>query len=362
MSSTEFDIEQPDALTAYLRATGRLSHDECIAVSVLAGGVSNRCVRVTRGNGEEWVLKQALTKLRVKVDWFSDPRRIEREADGIRWLERLAPPGAIVPLLFVDPQHHLLAMKAVPQPHRNWKSLLLREAPKPEHVEQFATLLGTLHRNAFLRRGEVEPVFRDRSFFETLRLEPYYAYTAEQVPLAREFLDALIERTRSRCLTLVHGDYSPKNVLVRPAGDGRGERLILLDHEVIHWGDPAFDLGFSLTHLLSKAHHLTTARTAFAQAAREYWETYRRALGDAPWLAGLESEASKHALGCLLARVAGRSPLEYLDAGERRRQAGAVLSLITDPPDTVDALVSRFLALLDIARARKTHPCQQSND
>ena len=112
---------------------------------VLAGGVSNRTVLVEfpeRPSRESWVLKQALAKLRVKVDWFSDPARIGREALGLRHLAALAPPGTITPLVFEDPAHHLLAMAAVPQPHENWKSRLLAGRVEPEHAGQFGSLLG----------------------------------------------------------------------------------------------------------------------------------------------------------------------------------------------------------------------------
>src|SRR3954469_18181695 len=115
----DLDIEQPGALTTYLRATGRIPADEDPAITVLAGGVSNRTVLVTRPTGESWVVKQALEKLRVAVDWFSDPRRIEREALALQHLPDLAPPGTITPLVFEDPANHLLAMQAVPQPHAN---------------------------------------------------------------------------------------------------------------------------------------------------------------------------------------------------------------------------------------------------
>src|SRR5262245_15200966 len=96
------DIEQHDALADYLRRTGRIAPDEAIAARTLAGGVSNRTVLVERPNGEAWVLKQALAKLRVAVDWFSSPERIQREALGLRWLARLAPLGTITALIFED--------------------------------------------------------------------------------------------------------------------------------------------------------------------------------------------------------------------------------------------------------------------
>src|SRR5579862_9716610 len=176
------DIEQPDALSSYLRQTGRVAQGEELQIQTLAGGVSNKTVLVETSGGQAWVLKQALAKLRVKVDWFSDPVRIEREAEGIRWLEKLAPPGSITPLVFEDRSHHLLAMQAVRKPHENWKTLLLNGQIDPNYVKQFGELLGTIHRRGWEQREELAKVFADRSFFESLRIEPYYQYSATQVP------------------------------------------------------------------------------------------------------------------------------------------------------------------------------------
>lgn len=326
------NIECAADLLGYLRAHGHVGKDERPRLVILPGGVSNRTVLVERDNGGHWVLKQALAKLRVASDWFSSPDRIHCEALGLRWLAELAPPGAIPKLIFEDHEHHLLAMEAVPQPHENWKTVLLRGEVNDGAVEQFGRLLGTIHRRAQARAAELEPVFRDRTFFETLRLEPYYACAGERAPAARPFLAELIAETRATRLSLVHGDFSPKNILVR---DGR---LVLLDHEVIHWGDPAFDLGFSLTHFLSKAHHLPRHRPAFTRAAHLYWKSYGDHAG--------ENRAVKHTLGCLLARVDGRSPLEYLNEDERCRQRAAVLRLAAAPPEKIDDLIDRFISCL----------------
>ncbi len=160
-------------------------------------------------------------------------------------------------------------------------------------------------------------MFRDRSFFESLRLEPYYGHALANIPEA-SFLRDLMEQTRQRRFALVHGDYSPKNILIHES------RLVLLDHEVIHFGDPAFDIGFSLTHILSKAHHLSEHRVELSKMAHHYWASYRSALGDSSWDPDFEHYAVQHALGCLIARVAGKSPLEYLTDAERKIQAQAV--------------------------------------
>lgn len=336
------DIEQHDQLIAWLREAGHVKIDERIECETLAGGVSNRTVLVRRldHDNDDWVIKQALEKLRVKADWFSDPKRIRVEALGIRWMEKLAPPGTITPLIFEDREQQLLAMQAIPQPHENFKTRLLRGDIRHDDMQQFGALIGTIHRHACdteSQREAASTAFNDRSFFESLRLEPYYGFAGEQVADAQPFLAALIEDTRQTQLTIVHGDYSPKNILIH------NDKLILLDHEVIHFGDPAFDIGFSMTHLLSKAHHLANHREAFADAAKVYWSSYCKAIGDVAWRDDLEPRAVRHTLGCLLARVAGRSPLEYLTDAERRAQLNAVVSMLDSPPTHIADLIPRFL-------------------
>ncbi len=339
------DIEDAAALVAYLERTARIGTDEAVRVEVLHGGVSNRTVWLERDSGEAWVLKQALAKLRVPVDWFSSPERIHREAVGMEWLARLTPAGSTTELLFEDREEYLLAMRAVPRPHDNWKTVLLAGTICADHFRQFARLLAAIHREGYHRRAELAGVFGDRSYFESLRLEPYYGYSAQQAPAAAEFLHALIGETLDCRITLVHGDYSPKNILIHEG------RLVLLDHEVIHFGDPAFDLGFSLTHFLSKAHHLPALRCDLLRMAREYWSHYLAALGQADWTKGLEARAVRHTLACLLARAVGRSPLEYLDAAQRTRQRDAVLRIIPGAPGTITDLISVF----------EEHLCQSSS-
>jgi aminoglycoside phosphotransferase (APT) family kinase protein len=325
------DIEDGDALRDYLRRTGRIAPAADVATEVLAGGVSCKTVRVDLSDGRSWVLKQALARLRVRAEWFSDPARIHREAAGLRWLARLAPAGATVDFVFEDFPAHVLAMTAVPGPHANWKTGLLERGPEADHAAQFGRLLGTIHRQALEHATELKAAFGDITFFDQLRLEAYYRTAATNVPAAADFYLGLIADTLANRVTLVHGDYSPKNILEH---DGR---LVLLDHEVVHWGDPGFDLGFALTHLLAKARHLPRHRDAFVHAAAEFWSGY----GDetAGLFAGLEPRAVRHALGCLLARVEGRSPLEYLTPPERAALRADVLAQLPTPPLAVPALI-----------------------
>lgn len=326
------DIENPAELREYLKVTGRIGREEEIDSRVLAGGVSCKTVLVRRRDGAAWVLKQALAKLRVRADWFSEPERIHREAAGLRRLAALAPAGAVVDFVFEDHAAHVLVMAAVPEPHENWKTMLLTRGPEHDHAEQFGRLLGSIHRCAAEHADELRAEFGDTTFFEQLRLDAYYRAAAAKVPAAAVFYARLIEETLANRVTLVHGDFSPKNVLVV------GGRLVLLDHEVIHWGDPAFDVGFGCTHLVAKARHRQAQRAGFVQAAQIFWQTYAREM--AGRFPGLEARAVRHTLGCLLARAEGRSPLEYLSAEERDALRDDVLALLPSEGMTMADLVS----------------------
>ena len=327
------DIENSDALLRYLRENGHISADETPDLECLSGGVSNRTVLVRREGGADFVVKQALEKLRVAVDWRSDPCRSGREAFGLKWLTRLVPAGTVPRLLFEDPENHLLAMQAVPEPHRNWKSVLLSGEIDDNLVIEFGSLLGGIHSRALESNEALSQIFENRSFFRSLRLEPYYSFAASRNPVAMPFMQDLVNQTERICETLVHGDYSPKNVLVH-AG-----RLVLLDHEVIHWGDPAFDLGFSITHFLGKANHCAPFRDMFLGATRAYWESYQKCAGALGNSHEFERRVVQHTLACLLARVDGRSPLEYLTDSQRQRQRTIALNLMNQSPESVNELL-----------------------
>ncbi len=335
------DIERPEELLGYLRAQGILGPEGLPAMRTLLGGVSNRAVLVEIPPRSPFVVKQALSRLRVAVEWRAEPARIHREARALEYLSSLVPSGSVPQLLFEDRHHHLIGMSAVPRPHRNWKELLLEGQLSLDHVGQFAILLGTIHSKSSVDPGLARGEFADRSFFESLRMEPYYRYSAQQVVAAGPFFGRLIEETLAARLALVHGDYSPKNILIYRDG------LVLLDHEVVHFGDPAFDVGFSLTHLLSKAIHVAGRRRDFLEAARIYVRRYLECLEGMEWRGELEPRAVRHTLGCMLARVVGRSPLEYLAPAEQQTQLRFVLQWIPRPQPRLSDLIDAFSEELD---------------
>jgi 5-methylthioribose kinase len=337
----QFDIEDFDALRNYLTTRGSVEAGETVSFKNLHGGVSNRTVKVAWADGHGWVLKQALAKLRVNVDWFSSPERIGVEAKALRWLNQLAPPGTTPAFVFEDMPHYLMGMEAIPEEHENWKAVLLSGRIISDHFEQFGLLLGTIHRRSSESMPEVSKLFADTTYFENLRLDPYYIYTAQKIAGANLFLNALAQETLHHKDCLVHGDFSPKNTLIYR------NKLILLDYEVVHVGDPAFDVGFALTHFLSKANHSPSERNRLASAAELFWQVYLEAISQLDWAPELEPRVVRHTLGCLLARVAGKSPLEYLTPTEGVRQQETVLTLMAHPPNSVSNLIDNFICKIE---------------
>ena len=333
-------VEEPASLASYLAQRGYAMEES----RILPGGVSNDTVLVRLADGSSIVVKQARAQLKTAAEWKSDPARIRQEALAMEWLSRWTPAGSIPRLLFLDAANHILAMEAVPQPHQEWKRLLLSGDIHLDHFSKFGELLAAIHRGSYEERVEVEPPFRDQSFFVSLRLEPYYLYAADREPRAAVFLRELVLETQARRFALVHGDYSPKNVLVC------GDQLVLLDHEVANFGEPTFDVGFGLTHFLSKALHLPDNRERLRAGAHAFWRAYRSGLPAIPEFTDVSERSVRHTLGCLMARVAGKSVLEYLTPTECEAQREIVHRCMEKIPASVEDLIDQFVDCLDPTR------------
>ncbi|MFP6648678.1 MAG: phosphotransferase [Pirellulaceae bacterium] len=315
----EIDSENVAGILAEL---GWISPEEPLRVCLLTGGVSNMVMHVHRespGGGsisrKEFVLKQARHQLAVEEPWFCSVERLEREVLVLKACQRLLQTEQTLPLavgvpglLADDAGEHLYAMESAGVGHRTWKEDLLAGRPDSRGAVASGWLLGHLH-GASWGDSHLARVIGDQQFFEDLRLDPYYRQVARGAPELSSELDELVENARQP-ICLVHGDMSPKNLLVNDS------QLMLIDFEVGHFGDPAFDLGFFQTHLLLK-----TLRAG--QQASDYWElitcfqeSYWQQLeitGQGMPVDDLKERSLRHLGGCLLARVDGKSPVDYLD-------------------------------------------------
>ncbi len=295
-------------------------------VTELGGGVSNTVLLLESGSARI-VLKQSLPQLRVAEEWLADRSRIHRECAAMRRLASHLRSGAVPDILFEDEPNFLFAMEAAPADARTWKQLLLEGEADEAIAEQVASALADMFRASWGVEAW-EHSFGDQEAFDQLRLDPYYRFTASRHPDLTPHFEARIREARERRRCLVHGDWSPKNVLVA------GGRVMFIDFEVIHYGDPSFDTAFLLNHLLLKSFHKPEWATRYQRLAAKFREVIFSSLPDeADWL---EPATCCH-LGCLLlARVDGKSPAEYVQSEETKHKIrDYARRLIPNPPRAI---------------------------
>lgn len=315
----------------YLRSRGLVGLREPIVVTPLGGGISNVVLRVDRSEGESLVLKQALPRLRVADEWLVDPQRAGTEHRCLQYLDKVLPAGCVPRVVFTDDDSHLFAMTLAPQGGENWKELLLGGNIDIATATRAGEFLGRLHARA-TPSEQARAAFADTEVFVQARVDPYHRVLAARRPELAAPVLAEAERLLAPGVTLVLGDYSPKNIIAYP------NHILVLDVEVAHWGDPSFDVAFMLTHLSAKALvcHAAPAER-FVEAARAFWWAYIAAIG----ALAVEWDIEAHVvleLGCLLAaRVDGKSPLEYLDESGRAVLRDVASRILLDSPPSLDA-------------------------
>ena len=320
----------------HLRVRGIIG-SEPVKVAVLSGGVSSATFLVGEG-AVRYVVKQPLPYLAVADEW---PARLERagvEAAALRLLERLTP-GHLPRLVDYDPERFVLVMSAAPATWTEWRMALLAGTISVPAASTLGQVLGTWHAATSVDRVDgadlpafaARPSFADRAAFADLtvfadltgfvelRGDPYHRTVAARRPdLAGPVSDCLADLlAQQRCL--VHGDFSPKNVLV----DGSSSGLWVLDFEVAHAGNPVFDVAFLLHHLVMKSVHLGGQVASAPDRLRACAESFVASYADAGGLATDEDQVVRHTGALLLARVHGKSPTAYLTP----EQAAAVSAL-----------------------------------
>jgi aminoglycoside phosphotransferase (APT) family kinase protein len=309
-----------DNAADYLRRQGWLAPGPA-HVELLSGGVSNAVLRVEQA-GRQFVVKQSRPRLRTRDEWFGDVARVYREQEVMQVLGPLLPAGTVPEVLFSDRANYVFAMSHAPRAARVWKEELLAGEVDLGLGEWAGRVLGQIHERTGRDTTLVE-AFRDSSVFVQLRVDPYYRRVQERRPEVAEAVAPLIEGLLTRREALCHGDYSPKNMLTHAGG------FTLVDYETAYFGDPAMDLGFFLSHLLLKACKRAAERARYFGLTQAFWAGYGAEVTFRD-VAELQRRGITHLGACLLARVDGTSPVDYLaEAAQREavRRLGRALLL-----------------------------------
>ncbi len=303
-------------------------------MTVLTGGVSSLIVLV-EDNDKLFCAKSALAKLKVEADWQVPVRRNQAE---VAWLREAAKiiPNAVPDILGEDKQNNIFAMQWLnPEDHPVWKQQLLGGNISVPVAKQVGLLLGRVH-NQTATNTTIKSRFQNDADFDALRLDPYLRATANAHPAIAKRLLTICDTTYRTQLTLIHGDVSPKNILL-------GQKSpILLDAECATYGDPAFDLAFCLNHLILKAVHMPAYADAFQTSVKVLSENY---LSNVNWepREKLEARTAELLPALSLARIDGKSPVEYLSTTSQALVRSKAINLITNPVARLDELSSIWM-------------------
>jgi aminoglycoside phosphotransferase (APT) family kinase protein len=270
----------------------------------LGGGVSCEIYLVEHG-AERFVVKRALPKLKVKAEWFADVKRNRCEWEFIRYVAGFLP-AAVPALQYCSATDNYFTMEHLNGQFSNWKQMLLAGKTDAENAERAGRLIAQIHRQSTGDPNAMRSFDTTPNFFQ-LRIEPYLLATAAKYPTLRPLFETEATRLAQTRECLVHGDFSPKNILAS------ADRMVLLDCEVAWYGDPAFDVAFLLSHLFLKALFHAPRESGIKSMVEKFWSAYQT---QRP-AAGLEPRVSRLLLMLLLARVDGKSPVEYLSSAQQ---------------------------------------------
>jgi aminoglycoside phosphotransferase (APT) family kinase protein len=331
-------VAEPSLLAA-LRRAGLIASDERPAITPLPGGVSSDIVRVDAG-GRSFCVKRALLKLRVAADWHAPVARNHSEAEWLRVAAEIVP-DAVPHLLAEDSETGLFAMEwLAPEAYPVWKAQLAEGAIDAAMAAEVGRRIARIHA-ATAGRDDIAARFANDHIFWPIRLEPYLLATAERHPDVAGALRSLAETTARAKLALVHGDVSPKNVLVGPRGP------LFLDAECAWYGDPAFDLAFCLNHLLLKCLWRPQWRERYLACFGALAEAYLPSVAWEP-RGAFEARCARLLPGLFLARVDGKSPVEYITReADRERVRACAKRLLAAPRPGLGAVAEAWEQTLE---------------
>jgi 5-methylthioribose kinase len=291
----------------YLRERGWFGAGP-VQIEELGGGVSNLVLRVVNET-TSFVVKQSRPQLRTADAWFSDIDRIYREQEVMQALSPLLP-GTVPEVLHVDRENYAYAMSCAPAEAVGWKGELLAGQIDSAMGERVGRVLGLMHEGS--ARDAVQfGAFADHTAYVQLRVDPFYRRVQERRPEVVAEVGAVIDQMLTLKEALCHGDYTPKNMLIHDRG------FTLVDYETAHFGDPTMDLGLFLAHLTLKTVRRPERRHDYFRLMRSFWKSYLAQVRFRP-ADELERRGVQHLGVCLLARIDGTSPVDYLPEEPKR--------------------------------------------
>ena len=305
--------EEYDLVCSYMV---KMVHSSPWDIRRIAGGVSSN-VWLVRDADDSYVVKQPLSRLRVQTSWHAP---LERSTYEYRWLRMAAQcdPRLVPPIVSFEPDRPLLVTRYLPPTaYPIWQRSLFDGNANAIQAGSVGRALVALHAHT-AGKAHSQASFKADQVLLATRIEPYFFATALRHPPVASTLRAIGESVLIQGRAVIHGDVSPKNILLGPAVP------VFLDAECACYADPAFDLAFCLTHLLLKQVAVTERRAALHRDAQALVHGYSAGVA---WesAAALLARCAVLLPALMLARIDGKVPVSYL--AEKQREAVRAFAL-----------------------------------
>ncbi len=326
------DISKKEELEQYLLNRKIINKQDGYSMYYCSGGVSGTVAFVYAGD-KPMIIKQALAQLKVKETWLCDPNRMNIEYLSNKTYHKYVP-ESVPEVYFYDEENYIFGREAAPESCSMWKSDLLTGLLDFSVAEQSITALATVH-NKCATDKQVAKDFASKDVFYNLRISPYIEFTVSKHPELEQYAKPIVQELMESAITLVHGDYSPKNILV----DER--KISILDFEVAHYGHPSFDLAFFSNHFLLKAVKNKQFASSYLNMLSHMLAIYFKSM-DYMNAEELEQSFVRLLAMMLLARVDGKSPVEYLTEESDKQLVRNLAYHIVNEKVTTYAMVIEF--------------------
>ena len=282
-----------------------INKEKIIEYKRLEGGVSSE-VYYVKTNKKEYCIKRSLKKLLVKKEWIANTNRIKFEYLWLKHCRSILKKNIPETFEFNSRKKYIVMQYLDTSDYKTLKELFFDKIVNIKTIKLISKHLYKIHANS--NNVKTKNIFKgnNKNFYD-LRLDPYFNEIGRVYPRYKEYIEHLNKNYLKNSNTLVHGDFSPKNILI-----GKN-KIIYLDAECCNFGDPVFDLVFFTNHLLIKSIYFKNKSQEFIKSYMMFYKEYLNNLSPKEHKLYVE-RIIKMTPVMLLARIDGKSPVEYINS------------------------------------------------
>ena len=282
-----------------------INQEKIIKYKRLEGGVSSE-VYYVKTNKSDYCIKRSLKKLLVKKNWIANTNRIKYEYLWLKHCKKIISRNIPKTFEFDNKKKYIVMEYLNDSKYKTLKQLYFNKVVNIKTIKLISKHLYKIHSSS--KNLKTKKIFdgNNNNFYD-LRLDPYFNEVGRIYPKYKKYIKNINKNYFENSSTLVHGDFSPKNILI-----GKN-KIIYLDAECCNFGDPVFDLVFFTNHLLIKSIFIKDKSQEFIKSYIIFYKEYLNNLNLKNYKSYINRIIEMTPI-MLLARIDGKSPVEYLNS------------------------------------------------